>query len=167
MALSLYEYPDAYRELWTRIENQEPNLGEPAAVGRDEFEALEGEYSDKVENIAKLVRSLEATHDALDAESKRLKQRATVVKRKIEWLRNYVVESMVALGPRKIEGEVLNVTLANNHRVEMDGAQTVPERFRTTVQDEKIDVAGIRQALKDGEDVPGARLIETHSIRIK
>ena len=174
MSLRLYEYPDKYRELWARIEDDaegSPVEGEGTCVvggvGREEFDALEDSYSDKVENIGKLIQSLRATADALDTESARLRARAASIKRKIDWLKSYVVDSMRELGRDKIEGGVLVVSLTRNQRVELSDIQPIPDRFVTIVEDRKIDKAGIRQALKDGEDVPGVRLVETHSIKIR
>ena len=171
MALRLYEYPEAYRELWGRIEAEVEGLSDtdenPVAAGRDEFDGLEGDYSAKVENIAKLIRSLTATHDALDCEAQRLKARVAVVKRKIEWLRDYVADSMLTLGHDKIEGDVLNVGLARNRRVEIDSEDDLPDEFKTVAQSVTVLKAEIRKALMDDRTVAGARLIETHSLRIR
>lgn len=171
MSLRLYEYPDKYRELWERFENESDQHMQGAerheSVGREEFDKLEVDYGEKVENIGKLIQSLRATADALDTESARLKARAASIKRKIDWLKSYVVDSMRTLGRDKIEGGVLVVSLTRNQRVELSDIQPIPDRFVTVVEEQKIDKAGIRQALKDGEDVPGARLVDTHSIKIR
>ena len=171
MALKLYEYPEAYRELWNRIEAEVDGSADtdenPAAAGREDFDNLEGDYASKVENIAKLIRSLTATHDALDAEAKRLKGRAATVKRKVDWLRDYVADSMLALGHDKIEGDVLNVALARNRRVEIDSEDDLPDEFKTVAQAVTVLKAEIRKALLDDRTVVGARLIETHSLRIR
>ena len=171
MALKLYEYPEAYRELWNRIEAEVDGSADtdenPAAAGREDFDNLEGDYASKVENIAKMIRSLTATHDALDAEAKRLKGRAATVKRKVDWLRDYVADSMLALGHDKIEGDVLNVALARNRRVEIDSEDDLPDEFKTVAQAVTVLKAEIRKALLDDRTVVGARLIETHSLRIR
>jgi hypothetical protein len=171
MALKLYEYPEAYRELWNRIEAEVDGSADtdenPAAAGREDFDNLEGDYASKVENIAKLIRSLTATHDALDAEAKRLKGRAATVKRKVDWLRDYVADSMLALGHDKIEGDVLNVGLSRNRRVEIDSEDDIPAEFKTVAQAVTVLKAEIRKALLDDRTVVGARLIETHSLRIR
>ena len=171
MALKLYEYPEAYRELWNRIEAEVDGSADtdenPAAAGREDFDNLEGDYASKVENIAKMIRSLTATHDALDAEAKRLKGRAATVKRKVDWLRDYVADSMLALGHDKIEGDVLNVGLSRNRRVEIDSEADVPDEFKTVAETVTVRKAEIRQALLDDRTVAGARLIETHSLRIR
>ena len=171
MALKLYEYPEAYRELWNRIEAEVDGSADtdenPAAAGREDFDNLEGDYASKVENIAKMIRSLTATHDALDAEAKRLKGRAATVKRKVDWLRDYVADSMLALGHDKIEGDVLNVGLSRNRRVEIDSEDDIPAEFKTVAQAVTVLKAEIRKALLDDRTVVGARLIETHSLRIR
>ena len=56
MALKLYEYPEAYRDLWNRIEGDGDGSADTAEslsdATREEFDNLEGEYTYKVENIA-------------------------------------------------------------------------------------------------------------------
>jgi len=169
MPLRLYEFPEAYRLLWESAgsDNDLPPEEEAETLQtlQQQFDDLEVAYAEKAENIAKMIRTLTATQEALDTEAKRLKARSATVKRKVEWLKGYLVESMRELGHKKIEGQVLNVTLTSNHRVEVVG--DVPERFQKTDINVSVDVAGIRQALKDGEDVPGATLQETNSIRIR
>ena len=171
MALKLYEYPEAYRDLWNRIEGDGDGSADTdeslSDATREEFDNLEGEYTYKVENIAKLIRSLTATHDALDAEAKRRTARAATVKRKVDWLRGYVADSMLDLGHDKIEGDVLNVGLSRNRRVEIDSEADVPDEFKTVAETVTVRKAEIRQALLDDRTVAGARLIETHSLRIR
>ena len=174
MALRLYEYPEAYRELWGRVEDDaegSPVGGEGTCVisdtGKAEFDALEGGYSEKVENIAKLVRSLEATKDALGAESKRLTARATSIKRKVEWLNGYVLDSMVALGHSKIEGEVLVVSVSQHQRVRIVDETAIPETYCVRTETVRPDKALIRDAIKTGRDVAGAELVSNPSLRIR
>ena len=171
MALKLYEYPEAYRDLWNRIEGDGDGSADTdeslSDATREEFDNLEGEYTYMVENIAKRIRALTATHDALDAEAKRLKARAATVKRKVDWLRGYVADSMLDLGHDKIEGDVLNVGLSRNRRVEIDSEADVPDEFKTVAETVTVRKAEIRQALLDDRTVAGARLIETHSLRIR
>jgi len=169
MALKLYEFADAYLELWGRIEGSidadDADDGEQDSL-QDEFDQLECDHSEKIETIAKMIRSLSATHDALDDESKRLKGRASTVKNKIEWLRRYVASSMHEMGRSKVEGTVLNISLAHNYRVEIANEEELPAEFKTLTETVTVLKSDIRQALMADLEVPGASLTETHSIRI-
>tara|TARA_R110000824_G_scaffold182219_2_gene363087 strand:- start:2892 stop:3407 length:516 start_codon:yes stop_codon:yes gene_type:complete len=171
MALKLYEYPEAYRELWNRIEAEVDGLSDtdenPVAAGREEFDNLEGDYTEKVENIAKLIRSLTATQDALDTEAARLKARATSIKRKVEWLKGYVLDSMVDLGHTKIDGDVLIVAVSQNERVEIVDESQIPETYCVRTETMRPDKALIRDAIKTGRDVEGAELVTRPSLRIR
>ena len=89
------------------------------------------------------------------------------MKRKVDWLRDYVADSMLDLGHDKIEGDVLNVGLSRNRRVEIDSEADVPDEFKTVAETVTVRKAEIRQALLDDRTVAGARLIETHSLRIR
>ena len=168
MPLKLYEFPAAYRSIWDRVEEDDDATSEAVAEAlKAEFDSLEGAYAEKIENIAKLIQSLSAGRDAVDGEAKRLGARAAAMARKIDWLQGYLVDSLREVGHTKIEGDILNVTLATNQRVELDSQEQVPEEFRRVVTSEVIDKREIRQRLKDGDDIPGARLVETYSIRIR
>jgi len=172
--LKLYEYPEAYRDLWEQIENdaegspvEGPNTCVVGGVGKAEFDALEDNYSEKVESIAKLVRSLEATQDALDAEAARLKARAASIKRKVEWLKGYVLDSMVALGHTKIEGDILIVAVSQNQSVRIVDESAIPETYCVRTETVRPDKAMIRDAIKTGRDVEGAELVTRPSLRIR
>jgi hypothetical protein len=174
MGLKLYEYPEAYRELWEQIENDAEGSPVEGAgtcviggVGKAEFDALEEGYSDKIENIAKLVRSLEVTKDALDAEAKRLTARAQSIRRKVEWLKGYALESMVEMGHKKIEGDVLVVAVSQNERVQIMDESKIPETYCVRTETVRPDKAMIRDAIKTGRDVEGAELVTRPSLRIR
>ena len=174
MALQLYEYAEAYRDLWEQIENDSegspvegPGTCVIGGVGKAEFDALEESYSGKVENIAKLVRSLEVTKDAIDSEAKRLSARAGSLKRKIEWLTGYVLDSMVEMGHKKIEGDVLNVTVSQHERVHIADDSVIPETYCVRTETVRPDKALIRDAIKTGRDVEGAELVTRPSLRIR
>jgi len=174
MALKLYEYPEAYRDLWEQIENdaegspvEGPGTCVIGGVGKAEFDALEESYSDKVENIAKLVRSLEVTKDAIESEAKRLSARAASLKRKVEWLKGYVLDSMVAMGHTRIEGDVLVVGVSQHESVHIADDSVIPETYCVRTETMRPDKALIRDAIKTGRDVEGAELVTRPSLRIR
>ena len=168
MSMKLYEFGGAYLDLWKRIGESTDGPGEWLDTDlKGEFDRLESDHAEKVENIAKMIRSLSATHDALEDESKRLKSRAATVKGKLEWLRSYVASSMHEIGRSKIEGSVLNISLSRNHRVQIENEKELPDEFKTLTETVTVLKADIRKALLEDRDVPGASLTETHSIRIR
>jgi hypothetical protein len=170
MALKLYEFTDAYRELWVRIEGSIDADDGAETVDeslKDEFDQLESAHADKIENIAKMIRSLVATQEALDNEAKRLSARAASVKRKTEWLKGYALESMVALGHTKIEGDILIVSVSQNQSVHIVDETAIPETYCVRTETVRPDKAMIREAIKTGRDVEGAELVTRPSLRIR
>lgn len=75
---------------------------------------------------------------------------------------------MEKMGVKKIETSNGNISLRKTpESVELIDEEIIPEKFKTTVQLEKISKTDIKKALQEGEEVPGATLKRGMSINIK
>jgi hypothetical protein len=89
------------------------------------------------------------------------------VKRKTEWLKGYALDSMVALGHTKIEGDILVVSVSQNQSVHIVDESEIPETYCVRTETVRPDKALIRDAIKTGRDVAGAELVTRPSLRIR
>lgn len=134
-------------------------------------DTLEGET-----DIAGLVRALllsveddQAMVDGCDARIADLRDRKERFASRIEAKRGLVHQALALSGQRKIEMDIATVSLrAVPPKVIVTNESDLPSScFKTTV---RVDLAALGKMLKDGADVPGARLDnggETVSIRRK
>ena len=106
---------------------------------------------------------LEAEAAAFDAEIKRMTERKKSVERQIERMKAAQVDFMQATGQRKASAGTFTLTLRENKSVKVLDESAIPDTFWKP-QPAKLDKAGIKDALKAGESVPGCEIETSFSV---
>jgi hypothetical protein len=161
--MKLYEIKDQYLELLRKIENDEI----PEDCIADTLEGVEGEFQDKADNIACLIKQLEAEGDAINAEVDSLKARATQKQVKADRLKEYLFNTFKTLGKDKIETarNVLQVKKNPASVSLVEGFDNIA--YMTTKTIVAPDKELIKRLLKDGVEIDGARLETKERLVIK
>ena len=128
----------------------------------------EVELSDKVENIAKFIKNLEAERDIFKKESDRLASKAKSFDNKASSLKRYLQDSLEVAGIDKVKGDLFTVSLQNNAMsLDIESIEHIPVEFRRTPE----PVVNKRELLKyikeTGEVFKGVEVKQTRSIRIR
>lgn len=153
----LYEITADMAELRHMLEGDQCSIDEIA----DTMELLELDFAEKVENSAKLIKSL--SHDALacKVEGNRLLDRGKRLESRIKWLTDYITTQMVRAGRPKLELPLFNVTVRTAvQTVFLSHPESVPAEYCREEVITKIDKGAIKAALVAGDDVPGAELLD-------
>lgn len=161
--MKLYEIPFAIRSALDSVEVDE-DTGE--ILGASDLDAIEGEAAEKIENSGLYIKEVMSEIDALKSESERLTLRKRYLEKKVERIKALMLPAVDALGG-KVKGLKLTVSIGTSKSVELDdnALELLPSEFiRTKVE---ADKAAIGKALKEGAELPGARLIEKRSIRMR
>lgn len=164
--MSLYQLTKEWQALYDQIENI------PEDAFQDTLEAIEGEFDDKVDNIACFIKDLDAEADKIKEERDALKQREDAKRTKANRLREYLKDQMIAIGKKKVETPRNLVTLAKSApRVETDEefiawAEKSAD-FLLNYEPPKPNKKAIQQAIKDGVSVMHVRLENRQALRIK
>ena len=156
--MKLYELTMQYQRLLDEIEEAE---GELTDEQWEMLEILDGAFDDKVENLAKFIRSIQADADAVKTERQRLAAREKSLGNKVDWLKRYLQQSLEAAGKDKVKGRVLNVSLrkAPVSCVVRDLDQ-VPPTFKEEITEIKVDRTAVIRHFKDtGEVLPGVEMV--------
>lgn len=163
--MKLYELTNLFADFAYRLEQAEtPEEIEACSIALD---GIEFSFDEKVENTAKLIKNMEAEVAAYDAEEKRLKAKKLSTKKKIDNLKEYVVDSMEFLGKDKVKAGVLNISIRNNApSVDVLDEASIPKEYFIE-QEPKLNKTLIKEAIKGGIEVPGTQLIRTRSLQIK
>lgn len=134
---------------------------------RDTLDSIEDAFEDKAENIAKLYRTVEAEEKAFEAEEKRFYAMKKTAANKKQFLKQYLEDNMRLIGKTKFKAGVFNFSIQNNPpSVEIYDETLIPEQYLVE-QPAKIDKAGIKDLLKQGQEVPGATLKTSQSLRVR
>ena len=132
----------------------------------DTLESIEEEIHDKAENIAKLVKNLNADVDALKSEEKRLADRRKSLENKVTHLKEYLQNQLEVAGLDKVKRPTLTVSIQNNP----PSVKVLDEKLLSDYmipQDPKLDKKAILTALKEGQEVNGAELFQSRGVRIR
>jgi len=163
---SLYSLTDAYRTLAHRL----ADLDLDASTVHDTIEAsgLLDDISTKGQNLVFVVRSFEQHGDLIDTEIKRLQALKKRRKNTADGLRDYLMTNMIAAGITRIQGPLMTITIRENpEHVDVFDANQIPSEFmREIPATYEPDKVKINSALKEGGDVPGAKLVQGHRLHI-
>ncbi len=97
---------------------------------RDALDHLNMKFVDKVTDIVKFIRNLEAQRDALAGEAKRLSERKRSFDNRIDWLKNYIKVSMEASGSEKIKYALFTIYVAQSQSgVDVKNMDELDEQF--------------------------------------
>lgn len=122
----------------------------------------------KVDGFGQFIRLQSALAEACKEEAKRLAAKARTAEARIAFLKAKYVASMQGVGVKKISGAVYTLSVRENEAVAITArVETLPEiyqRKKTTVEPDRI---AIRNALKDGAEIPGCTLGKTYSLHIR
>ena len=159
--MHLYEIANEIESVLSAIDGE---LSEENCAALD---ALEMDFTTKAENVAKYIRGEEAEAAAYAAEAKRLSEKASARKHKAVSMKLYLQQCMTALGISSVKGELLKVSLQkNNPSVEIVNDEYIPAEYWVQAEP-SIDKKKLLAALKAGEEVRGASLKQSESIRIR
>lgn len=146
------------------------DLDLPPQAVEDTLESLGGDLEAKTQNLVMFVRNLESTADSIKAAEKQMADRRKAMENRAAHLKQYVLDAMQHNGIQKIECPLFKISVAKNPpSVEIYDEKQVPVHYLTDPPPPppQIDKKLIAQALKDGHEVPGARLSQGVRLSIK
>lgn len=162
--MKLYELTQNYLNLLDLLEN--PDV--PAEMVQAALNEVEGSIEDKAENTVKLIKSIEADIKALKEEEQKLYNKRKSLEGKKENLKDYLECTLKAIGKEKIKGNIFTISMQKNApKLIIEDYKTIPEEYITTETTTIVFKDEVKAALKNGIEVPGAKLEYTESLRIK
>jgi uncharacterized protein YlxW (UPF0749 family) len=158
--MKLYELTTNYLSLMEMAEEMDTD------TLKDTLESIEEEINDKAENIAKLIKNLNADVDALKIEEKRLADRRKSLENKVTHLKEYLQNQLEVAGLDKVKRPTLTISIQNNP----PSVKVLDEKLLSDYMipvEPKLDKKAILTALKEGMEVSGAELQQTRGVRIR
>jgi chromosome segregation ATPase len=163
---ALYEISRDYQQALADFADPDTDL--PAEAINDTLEAIEGQLQDKAVNIAKFMQNLNTAADAIKEAERRMAGRRKAIEHRVQWLKEYLKRNMEATGITRIDSPWFSLAVQNNPAsVEITDEAALPDDYKSEVVTIKVDKAGIKQALKAGEEVPGAKLTQGTRLAIR
>lgn len=157
MNVTLYQLASQYRADLEKL----AELDLPEEVVADTLEGLSGELEVKAQNVVAFARHLEKTAEAMKEAEAEMAKRRKAVEARADRIKRYVLDAMQDNGIQKIECPWFVLSIAKNPpSVEIEDERMVPQDYFTSPPPPppQLDKKLILQALKDGHEVPGARM---------
>lgn len=143
------------------------------ALEEDDGEELAGRLAeidmaieDKADNYAVIIADLNAQEDKLKTEIDRLTKRRQTLRNNADRMKQSLQQAMETVGKEKMKTDYYSYTIQKNPpKLILDDEEIVPEDYFVTIRE--LDKALLKDALKAGQEVRGAHLEQTESLRIR
>ena len=137
---------------------------------QDTIEAVIGQFENKAQSVAAYYLNMAAQGDLLEAHIKAMQAKLQTVREREARLKDYLATNMKAAGILKIEADNGSFTaklVKNPPCVDIwDESQIPDDMMRQKITFEPNKTA-IKAAIQEGRDIPGAKLEQAESLRIK
>ena len=165
-SLALYTIADQYLADLQKL--QEMDLDDQTLT--DTLEAMSGDLELKATNVAMFVRNLEAGAEAIKAAEKAMADRRKALEGKAERIREYLLSNMLRTGITKIECPYFALSVRKNPpAVEVLDQAMIPDEYFDIPEPPAptLNKNRLKEALKNGVEVQGAKLSVGQSLSIK
>ena len=165
MQVTLYKAAETVRELLEQIDPESGELPE----GFDQARAI---VATKAQAVAAFILSNDAEADYVEQHAKSLLDRVKSARKRSGWLRQYLQGHMTVAGITEIKSDdgtfKASLALERDESVEIwDESQLPMNYLREIPATTAPDKALIKKAMKDGFDVPGAKMVKKDRLTIK
>lgn len=160
MVAKLYELSSDFQQVQSLIEDGQEGL-------QDTLESIELSIEDKLENIGKVYQNLKGEVAALKTEEKRLADKRKSIENNIDRLKAYSQDALAVVGKDKLQTGLFTFSIRKNApKVIILDENDIPKDYLIE-QQPKVDKNLLKEAIKNGEKVPGVALEQGRSLWIK
>jgi hypothetical protein len=161
--LKLYEISGQYRQLAEQLATMD--LDAQTVADTIEASGLTDALQEKAQGVELVARAAEIHCPAIDAEIARLQALKAHRQKIAQGLRDYLKAQMENAGVERIECPLFKLTVKKNPpAVEVEDERQVPAAFWVIPPpkppESRIDKTAIKNAIKSGQEVPGAKLVQ-------
>ena len=127
----------------------------------------QNELQEKAINYGYAIKSLDDDVTTITEEIRRLTAIKTAKTNASERMREAVSQAMQFYGIEKVTSPTLNLSFRKSEVVEVDLVEALSNDFKITKTTVTADKIAIKQAIKQGENITGARIVEKLNLQIK
>jgi hypothetical protein len=166
MSNSLYNLTNDFAAVVNHLEEMELD----SDVLQDTLDSLQAPIEEKVENIVKYMKSLEALADAKKLEAKRLSDSASSDLKKVEWFKNYMADNLKKANITKLQAGIFSLGWRKGTEVVKVNEEEVPTSVQTIAKhfnlrepqpDKVISKTELKKILKENPEIkiPGVSIV--------
>ena len=161
--IKLHEIPAALSGMLDLIQvDEETGEIEPATL-----ESVQIASEEKIIATAMYIRRLDALNKATKETIQSLQERVSADSKRIEALKWLMTKAMDSLQYTEVKSPEVTLRFRKSSSVEITDSESLPEQFLRTKTVVEPDKTAIKNALKAGEKIQGAQLVESRNLQIK
>ena len=162
---TLYDLGDAFNGVMDMALDETMDL----KVLEECLQTIEADIAVKCENGIRLIRNLDTLRSGMDEESKRLSEQARILKNRIESIKVWYQRNLDAMGKSKVTTTLGTMSVQNNPpALKITDKDDIPICYLDLIPARyEVNKDAVKNALKAGEEVPGAHLEQGRSLRIR
>lgn len=137
---------------------------------QDTIEAVIGQFEAKAQSVAAYCLNMAATGDMLEAHIKAMQAKLKTCRAREGRLKDYLAANMKAAGIRSIQaddGSFAAKFAKNPPRVEIWDEKQIPDDMMRVKTVTEPDKTAIKAAIQAGREIPGAKIVQEETLRIK
>lgn len=155
---SLYQLNNAYAQLQQMIEDGQEGL-------EDTLDSITDAVEEKLEAYAMVIKNIESDVEGIKSEEKRLAERRKVMENGVVRMKQAIAETLQNSGQDKVKTEKFTFSWRKSSKVEVLNIDSLPQQYVKV--ERTISRAELAKALKAGEQIEGAQLVENQSLSIR
>ena len=155
---SLYQLNKAYAHLQQMIEDGQEGL-------EDTLDSITDAVEEKLEAYAMVIKNIESDVEGIKSEEKRLAERRKVMENGVVRMKQAIAETLQNSGQDKVKTEKFTFSWRKSSKVEVSNIDNLPQQYVKV--ERTISRAELAKALKAGEQIEGAQLIENQLLSIR
>jgi sugar-specific transcriptional regulator TrmB len=159
---SLYQISREAQEIASQLEEGEltPELENALVITQNELQ-------NKAINYGFAIKSVEDDVTAIQEEIKRLQGLKSVKEHAIDRMKEAISTAMITFGIEKVSSPTLSLSFRKSEAIEIDSMEQLPSIYVTEKVTVSADKTRIKQAIKAGANITGARLVINQNLQIK
>lgn len=162
--MNLFEINQKYFDI-LNMTDEDGCLSEAAFAALEE---IQGEEIRKIENVALFIKDTEGFANAIRNEEKALAARRKVYENKVERLKKYLSDYLLAKDKPKFETQRVALSFRRSEKVNIFDQDAIIANYpEFTTTEIKVKAADVMAAIKAGQTIPGAEIVENQNLQIK
>lgn len=164
--LALYQIADQFLIKLSELESSELS-DEEYQIALDQ---LQGEVTDKSHAVAMYIKNLQALSDARKAAEKEMYESRRNLDLKIERLKSYQIQAMIRTGIKKMDFPEFSISIRTNPpSIDVLNMDSIPDDYFDIPPPPApvLNKNRLKDDLKEGVIIEGARLTQSTSLQIK
>lgn len=165
MTEPLYQLAEQYLQAF----NELSNLDLPEQAVNDTLEGIQGEVTEKAQNVAAYILNLNLELESIKTVENKMKDKRQALSKRIDWLKSYLKSNMERCGISEIkanDGSFTAKLTKGRSSVVIEDESKFLDDSPYVKWERSISKTAIKEALDKGELVDGAKLTQSPSLKI-